>query len=224
MGFVKNRLLRVRRFRDLAELEAQLAEWLHEVNHVRPCDATGVVPAVALAEEARWLSERPVQSTPDDQAIEETRTATPMGTSSLNGTAYSATARSLGAPVTVLVRAGVLDLQVGNARCTHVREDGTGESRRLPEHRLEVLSVLHGRRKVATFRRQCLLEPGQPAWQFMGPLVHRCPDGNWEKPCHELFDLLTAHGDNAMRDAFTRCVARNTFTVAAVRAVLREAV
>jgi hypothetical protein len=26
-----------------------------------------------------------------------------------------------------------------------------------------------------------------------------------------------------MRDAFTRCVARGTFTVAAVRAVLREA-
>ena len=224
VGFVKNSFLRVRRFRDPADLEVQLAEWLQEVNNVRPCDATGVVPAVALADEARWLSERPVQCAPDEWAIEETRTATPMGTISLNGTAYSATARSLGAPVTVLVRAGVLELRVGRERCTHVREDSTGEIRRLPEHRLEVLSVLHGRRKVATFRRQCLLELGQPAWQFMGPLVHQCPDGSWEKPCHELFDLLTAHGETAMRDAFTRCVARNTFTVAAVRAVLREAV
>jgi hypothetical protein len=83
--------------------------------------------------------------------------------------------------------------------------------------------VLHGTRKLATFRRQCLLELGQPAWQFLGHLVHRCPLGRWEKPCSELYDLLTVHGDGAMLDAFRRCVARSTFTVAAVRTALREA-
>lgn len=49
VGFVKNSFLRVRRFQDLADLEAQLAAWLHEVNQVRPCDATGIIPAVARA-------------------------------------------------------------------------------------------------------------------------------------------------------------------------------
>lgn len=44
-----------------------------------------------------------------------------------------------------------------------------------------------------------------------------------EKPCSDLYDLLTRHGDGAMLDAFTRCVARSKFTVDAVRAVLKEA-
>lgn len=223
VGFVKNSFLRVRRFRDLADLEAQLAEWLHEVNHVRPCDATGVIPAVALAEEALLLARRPVRATPEEWAIEETATVTPMGTLSFRGTAYSATARHLGAPATLLVRKARIDVHVGDEHSTHARADHTGEVRRLPEHREEVLAVLHGKRKIATFRRQCLLELGEPAWQFLGPLVHACPDGRWEKPCTELYELLTDHGEGALRDAFARCVARRTFTVAAVRAVLREA-
>lgn len=223
VGYVKNSFLRVRKFRDLADLESQLADWLHEVNHVRPSDATGVIPAVARKEEVRWLNERPVQVGPDAWAIEDSATVTPMGTISYRGTTYSATARHLGAPATLLVRERTIEIVVTGQRCTHIREDHTGEVRRLPEHRLEVLAALHGARKLATFRRQCLLELGQPAWQFMGKLVHLCPEGRWEKPCHELFDLLTQHGDGAMLDALARCVARETFTVTAVRAVLREA-
>lgn len=46
VGFVKNSFFRQRLFRDRVDLEAQLAEWLHEVNHVRPCDATGEIPGV----------------------------------------------------------------------------------------------------------------------------------------------------------------------------------
>lgn len=220
---MKNSFLRVRKFRDLPDLEAQLAAWLHDVNHVRPSDATGVIPAVAREEEKDRLGERPVQVDAATWAIEDSATVTPMGTISYLGTAYSATARHLGAPATLLVRKQTIEIIVAGQRSTHTREDHTGEVRRLPEHRLDVLAVLHGARKLATFRRQCLLELGQPAWQFMGPLVLRCPNGQWERPCHDLFDLLTAPGDGAMRDAFTRCVARGTFTVDAVRAVLREA-
>ena len=223
VGFVKNSFLRVRRFRDLADLRAQLEAWLREVNHARPCDATGRIPAEALAEEATLLAQRPVQAAPEAWAIEETVTVTPMGTVSYLGTSYSATARHLGAPATLQVRRDHIDIHVGGTHCRHDREDGTGEVRRLPEHRQEVLAALHGRRKTATFRRQCLLELGQPAWQFLGRLVHECPDGRWEKPCSDLYDLLCAHGDGAMRDAMRRCVARQRCTVAAVRQVLREA-
>ena len=148
---------------------------------------------------------------------------TPMGTVTFRGTSYSATARHLGAPATLLVRKRSIDIHVGSEHCEHVRADHTGEVRRLPAHREDVLAVLHGNRKLATFRRQCLLELGQPAWQFLGQLVHQCAFGRWEKPCSDLYDLLTEHGDGAMLDAFTRCVARSTFTVTAVRAALREA-
>ncbi|MEY4510361.1 MAG: hypothetical protein RLZZ450_2483 [Pseudomonadota bacterium] len=223
VGFVKNSFLRVRRFRDFDDLQTQLAEWLHEVNHVRACDATRRIPADLLAEEATLLARRPVRCSPEAWAIEETVSVTPMGTITFRGTSYSATARYLGAPATLLVRKRTIDIRVGNEKCEHRREDHTRDVRRLPAHREDVLAVLHGRRKLATFRRQCLLELGQPAWQFLGQLVHRCPHGSWEKPCSDLYDLLVAHGDGAMLDAFTRCVARSTFTVEAVRAVLKEA-
>lgn len=223
VGFVKNSFLRVRSFRDVADLEAQLAAWLHEVNHHRPCDATGVIPAIALEDERKWLSQRPLQIAPAEWAIEDTATVTPMGTVLYLGTSYSATARHLGAPATLLVRQRTIEIDVAGKRCVHPREDGTKDVRRLPQHREDVLATLHGERKVATFRRQCLLELGTPAWQFLGQLVHRCPQGRWEQPCAELFDLLRIHGDGAVRDAFTRCVARDVYTVAAVRTVLREA-
>lgn len=223
VGFFKNSFLRVRRFRDWDDLRAQLAQWLHEVNYVRPCDATGRIPADALTEEAALLARRPVRCSPEAWAIEETATVTPMGTVTFRGTSYSATARYLGAPATLLVRNQTLDIHVGGEHCEHRRADHTGEVRRLPAHREDVLAVLHGKRKTATFRRQCLLELGKPAWQFLGHLVHECPQGRWEKPCSDLYDLLTLHGDGAMLDAFTRCVARSTFTVAAMRSVLREA-
>ena len=222
VGFVKNSFLRVRRFRDFADLEAQLAEWLHDVNHVRPCDATGRIPAEMLGEEAALLARRPIRFSPDAWAIEETATVSPMGTVSYRGTSYSATARHLGAPATLLVRKQTIDIHVGGDQCEHVRDDHSPDVRRLPAHREDVLSVLHGRRKVATFRRQCLLELGKPAWQFLGQLVHRCANGQWEKPCSDLYELLTIHGDGAMRDAFTSCVARSRFTVAAMRDALQE--
>jgi len=223
VGFTKNSFMRVRKFKDIEDVRVQLGEWLYEVNQVRPSDATGIIPAEALAQETRWLAERPVRTAPEDWAIEDTATVTPMGTISYRGTSYSATARALGAPATLLARKKTLEIYVGREHCTHVREDGTGEVRRLPEHREAVLAVLHGRRKTATFRRQCLLDLGQPAWDFLGTLVHRCPDGKWEQPCHDLYDLLGSYGDGAMRDAMTRCVFRKTFTVAAIRSTLKEA-
>lgn len=223
VGFVKNSFLRVRRFRDLPDLDAQLTAWLEEVNYRRPCDATKRTPAAALAEEAALLGRRPALCTPEEWAIEESATVTPMGTVNYQGTSYSATVRQIGGPATLLVRKDRVDIHIGGTQCSHVRADHTGEVRRLPEHRQEVLAALHGRRKHATFRRQCLLELGQSAWSFMGTLVHRHPDGSWERPCTELFELLCEHGNGALLDAFTRCVARQTYTVAAVRQALREA-
>jgi hypothetical protein len=223
VGFVKNSFLRVRRFRDLDDLKAQLRDWLREVNFERACDATGIVPAVALADEAPMLARRPLQWSPDGWAFEESATVTPMGTVSFRGTSYSATALHLGAPATLLVRKNTIDIHVGGEDCVHVREDHTGEVRRLPQHREDVLELLHGKRKVATFRRQCLLELGTAAWQFLGMLVHRCPDGRWEGPCTKLYELLRLYGDDAMRAAFAACVAQHRFTVDDVRLTLEVA-
>lgn len=221
VGYVKNSFFRVgRTFRDLADIKEQLATWLREVNHSRPCDATGIIPAEALREETPFLGRRPLQLGAADWCLQESATVTPMGTVCYEGTSYSATARRLGAPATLLIRRDEIEIVLGDERCVHERADHTGEVRRLRQHRADVLAVLHGRRKVATFRRQCLLELGPPAFAFLGGLVHECPNGNWEGPCTELYDLLTDYGEDALRAAFGKCANRRDYTVDAVVAVL----
>ncbi len=77
---MKNSFFRQRRPKDPADEQAQLAAWLHEVNHVGACDATGEIPAVPGGKERPWLTERPAQTTPARWAIETNATVTPMGT------------------------------------------------------------------------------------------------------------------------------------------------
>jgi transposase len=224
VGFAKHSFLFARKFKDRADLQAQLTRWLHDVNHVRPCDATGVVPEVARQTELRWLNERPVQCQPADHAIVASAVVTPTGTVSFNGTPYFASARRIGAPATLHVRRDTIVIVVGETeRCTHERNDGAGVVQRLPGQRADLLAVVHGQRKQATFRRQCLLELGQDAWNFLGVLVHRCPKGRWEVPCADLFDLLQRHGDDAMRAAFAHCHGAEQYTVAAMLDALAEA-
>jgi len=223
VGFVKNSFLRQRTFVDEADLQRQLAGWLHDSNHVRPCDGTGVIPAVRLERERQWLAQRPVQVAPAEWAMAATATVTPMGTIRLLGTSYSATDTKLGAPATIAVRKHHVDIDVRGERCTHLRADGTGGVHRLPAHRASLLAALHGQRRASTFRRQCLLELGTPAEDFLEQLVHAEPCGRWEQPCKDLFEMLRDHGDATMTAAFSRCVQQRRFTVDAVRSALAAA-
>jgi transposase len=50
VGFVKGSFFKVRRFHDPEDLEQQLGDWHREVNEERPYRATGVIPAVRLAD------------------------------------------------------------------------------------------------------------------------------------------------------------------------------
>lgn len=220
VGFAKNSFFRQRSFIDAADLQVQLAAWLYESNHVRPCDGTGVIPSVRLEREKQWLDQRPVQGTPGEWAMAATATVTPMGTIRLLGASYSATDTKLGAPATIAVRKNHIDIDIRGERCTHVRADDTGGVHRLPIHRASMLAALHGHRRVTTFRRQCLLELGTSAEDFLEQLVHAEPCGRWEQPCQELFELLRDHGDASMTTVFSRCVRQRRFTVDAVRAAL----
>lgn len=221
VGFVKNSFFRQRRFLGQADLESRLQEWLQEVNHQRPSDATGRIPEELRIEESVHLSKRPLQVAAEKWAIAATATVTPMGSVSVLGTFYMATARKMGATATVLIRQKTIEIILGEERSTHLREDHTGEVRRLPEQRDQVLKVLHGRRKRATFQRQCLLELGKPAFQFLEALVHQ--NDCWEEPCIQLYELLRQHDDEAMRGALDHCVANSSFTVMAVQVALEAA-
>ena len=67
VGWVKSSFFKVRRFHDHEDLEAQLRDWLEQVNHRRPSRATGDTPAKRLIVELERL--RPLRVTPDDYAL-----------------------------------------------------------------------------------------------------------------------------------------------------------
>ena len=67
VGFVKSSFFKVRRFYDEQDVEQQRQQWEREVNEQRPCRATGVIPAVRLAEEAPRL--RPLKVQPEELAL-----------------------------------------------------------------------------------------------------------------------------------------------------------
>jgi transposase len=60
VGWVKGSFFKCRRFHDRADLEAQLAQWLLEVNTRGPSRATGIIPSVRLEQERLRLRALPI--------------------------------------------------------------------------------------------------------------------------------------------------------------------
>jgi transposase len=222
--FVKRSFLFVRKFADMADLRVQLAEWLREVNHVRPCDATSRIPEELRQEELRWLQKRPVRWDAESYPLRETRTVSVMATVPFAGTPYSAPPKRVGAPVTLLIREHHIDMYLdGEPVWRHQRRDHQGTVQRLPEHRREMLEVVHGQRKHNYFKRQCLLELGRPALDFLEQLIHLHEGGSWAPEVDRLFDLLLCHGEDKLRQAMAACNASGAYNARAVSVALRRA-
>lgn len=223
VGFVKKNFLFARKFADVDDLHRQLAEWHQEVNHERPCDATGIIPEVRRQEELRWLVKRPVRHTPEEHPLKESATISPMATVRFLGTPYAAPPERIGATVTLLIRAGHIDIELDGERWRHVRSDHTPEVQRLPELNRAMLVVIHGRRKHNYFKRQCLLELGPDAQDFLEQLVHRHVGGTWSPVVNDLFDLMQEYSATAMRIALRDCHLRGKYDATSVAAVVRRA-
>jgi transposase len=223
VGFVKHSFFEVRSFRDRDDVAAQLTSWLEEINTVHVCGAIGCTPAKALLEEVPFLAERPLQMRADEHRLVETAFVTPMGTARINGTSYVVADRHLGAPATVFVSRTTVEFHVRGDVEVHERRDHCRTVQRRPDQRLSRLANIHGERKRATHRRECLLEVGEPVVTFLTHLVHRHPGGRWEEPCTQLFDILREVGDEAFRESVARCVAERRYTVADVERHLERA-
>lgn len=221
--YVKYSFLFVRKFADMEDLQRQLDEWLREVNYERPCDATGRIPDELRQEELCWLEKRPVRWTAESYPIRETRTVSVMATVPYAGTPYSAPPKRVGAPATLLVRAEWIDMHLGDLHWRHKRRDHVKTVQRLPQHRREMLKVVHGERKHRYFKRECLLELGRPAQSFLEQLIHRHNGGAWSPEVDRLFELLLRFGEDDLRRAFERCNAERKYTARAVANAIRRA-
>jgi len=99
VGFVKSSFFKVRRFHDEEDLRQQLRDWHREVNEERPCRATGIIPALRLAEEAPRLRALKVQ--PEQLALRIPVYVGPTGTVLHDGHAYSMPPEAISMPATL---------------------------------------------------------------------------------------------------------------------------
>lgn len=200
VGWVKGSFFKCRRFHDRADLERQLAEWLTLVNTQRPNRATGVIPAVRLAQERARL--RPLPIPPAAYALKIPVVVTARGRVSYDGRDYSMPPTTIGQPATLhLYPAHVEIVTKTGTLVRHPTRPARGEASILPEHRAALLAHVRGVRGRLYFQRQSLWELGPAAEPWLTELVHRRPT-QWRHDVEQCFTLLQQHGPARLLAAF----------------------
>lgn len=198
VGWVKRSFFACRRFHDRADLERQLAAWLTDVNTVRPSRATGVIPAIRLAEERARLRSLPI--VPSVYALKFPVVVSAQARVRHAGVDYSMPADTIGQSATLHLYEDRIEIvtkaggHVGHPR----RARGVSI---LPEHRAALLARVHGARGQLYFQRQSLWELGPEAEAWLTELVHRRP-ARWRPDVEACFALLQDYGPAALRIAF----------------------
>ncbi len=199
VGWVKKSFFTCRRFHDRADLEQQLTDWLRTVNTERPSRATGVIPAVRLAEERARL--RPLPIPAHAYALKTAVVVSARARVTHAGREYSMPPATIGQAATLQLYADHIEiLTKTGARVRHPR---TAErASLLPEHRAAMLDTVRGGRARLYFQRQSLWELGPAAEAWLTELIHRRP-AQWRHDVEECFVLLQDHGPTALIHALT---------------------
>src|SRR5215831_6763166 len=208
VGFVKSSFFKVRRFHDKEDLQQQLEEWHRVVNEERPCRATGITPAVRLAEEAPRLRALKVQ--PEQLALRIPVYAGPTGTVQHDGHAYSMPPEAISMPATLYLYAQRVRIVAGRYEAEHPRKFAAQESSWLAEHRAAMVAAVSGKRGKRYLKRQQLLELGEPAIRYLTEIVHRRPR-HWFEDVDRLHRILQSHGPEVLRRAMEEGLQQQIF-------------
>jgi transposase len=208
VGFVKSSFFKVRRFYDREDLEQQRRDWEREVNEQRPCRATGIIPAVRLAEEAPRL--RPLKVQPEELALRIPVYVGPTGTVVHEGHAYSMPPEAISMPATLYLYAQRVRIVAGRYAAEHPRKFAAQESSWLAEHRAAMISAVSGKRGKRYLKRQQLLELGEPALLYLTEIVHRRPR-EWFNDIDRLHQILQSHGPEVLRQAMEEGLKQQTY-------------
>jgi transposase InsO family protein len=217
VGWVKSSFFKPRKFQDEADLRAQLAAWVLDVNTKTPSRATGVIPETRRREELTRL--RPIKVVPEKLALRVPVFVGPTAEVSFEGVPYSMPPEATHVAGTVFVYEDRLRIVVGRFEVTHRRRRKGEPPAPLPEHRAAKLAAVHGARAKLYEKRQQLLALGPDALTLLTDILHRAPRLSKQR-VEELYDLLERYGDEAMRAAIGRAVAQRRLTVDAVRRTL----
>ena len=219
VGFVKSSFFKVRRFYDGQDLEQQRREWEREVNEQRPCRATGIIPAVRLAEEAPRL--RPLKVPPEELALRIPVYVGPTGTVMYDGHAYSMPPEAISMPATLYLYGQRVRIVAGRYEAEHPRKFVAHEGSSLAEHRAAMVAAVSGKRGKRYLKRQQLLELGEPAMRYLTEIVHRRPQA-WFQDVDRLHQILQSHGAEVLRRAMEEGLKQQIFGAFYVERLLQE--
>lgn len=219
VGFVKGDFFLARQFQNRADVGVQLAEWLRESNHVRPCRATGEVPAARIERERELLKPLPAHVAVDRYFLREQRVVSASALVHHDGTPYAVAPSAVGHTVDLLVRRDTIEVvDCGQVVGRHPRRSKGGVVRSR-EDRAATLAVIGGR-QTGFFKRECVRELGEAAEAFLTRLVHAGPPEAWHEPVADLFDLLQDHGGERLLGALAASLRADDISVAHVRHAL----
>lgn len=198
VGFVKGSFFKVRRFHDRADLRAQLAAWLVEVNTVRPCRATGVPPAERIAAERERL--RPLAIAPAEYALRFSVFVGPTGLVTFQGYRYSMPPEAIGIPGMLWLYPERVRIVAARFEREHGRVPEQGKDSIHPEDRAARLAQVSGKRGRLYLKRQEILDLGPAAEAFFTEIVHR-HRFTWPSEVEQLHAALVQHGPAALHRA-----------------------
>jgi len=219
VGFVKGSFFKVRRFQDAEDLEQQLGDWHREVNQERPCRATGMIPAVRLAEEAPRL--RPLKVRPEELALRIPVYVGPTGTVLHDGHAYSMPPEAISMPGTLYLYADRVRIVAGRHEAVHPRKFAPHEGSTLAAHRAALVAAVSGKRGKRYLKRQQLLDLGEPAFLYLTEIVHRQPR-QWVGEVDRLHEILQSHGPEVLRRAMEEGLKEEVFSASYVERFLQR--
>lgn len=199
--FVKEGFLLARRFRNRADLLLQLAEWMHEVNEVRRCEATGEIPAKRWEAELQRL--RPLPVGEEGYGLLYSAVVAPDAFVRCKGYRYSTPDTWIGQTINIRVHRGTVALHYNGQSITHPRIPSNGHYSLLPEHRPALFLKPRG---SIMAKRQILMDLCPEAEQFFTELVHRRPQTWREQDLPIAWELFEREGEEHVCEAFAYCV------------------
>jgi transposase len=208
VGWVKGSFFKQRRFLDEDDLQAQLREWLNEVNTERPSRATGVIPAVRFAEELPRL--RSLKVTPASLALRVPVVVGVTGYVIHDTHRYSMHPDAIGIAGTLFLYRDTVRIVAGRFEATHDRLFVHNAISTLPEHRTAMVAAVSGKRGKRYLQRQHLLDLGEIVHLYLTELTHRRPR-MWVHDVERLHALLQKHGPEILLAACQHALSEQTF-------------
>ena len=219
VGYVKSSLFKVRSFHDQEDLKQQLEEWHREVNWELPCRATGVIPAVRLAEEAPRL--RPLKVRPEDLGLRMPVFVGPTGTVVHDGHFYSMPPEAISTPATLYLYPDRVRIVADRWEAVHPRKFAPHEGSTLAEHRAALVAAVSGKRGKRYLKRQQLLDLGEPMFRYLTEIVHRRPK-EWISEVDRLYGILERHGSEVLLQAVEQGLRDQVFSARYVERFLQR--